>query len=61
MSARIHPEVYAGFATSIRKKLGVMPPDRERQHVLHYAQLTALHESCHAVAYALNGDRKSVV
>jgi hypothetical protein len=55
MSAAIHPDVYAGFAASIRKKLGTMPPDREHQHVLHYAQLTALHEACHAVAYALNG------
>jgi hypothetical protein len=55
MQVAIHPEVYAGFAASIRRKLGPMPPDRERQHILHYAQLTALHEACHAVAYALNG------
>lgn len=55
MSAAIHPDVYAGFAASIAKKLGTMPPDRERQHILHYAQLTALHEACHAVAHALSG------
>lgn len=51
----IHTDVISGFAASIRKKLGPMPADRERAHIAHYAQLTALHEACHAVAYVLTG------
>jgi hypothetical protein len=51
----MHADVVSGFSASIRKKLGPMPAERERAHVAHYAQLTALHEACHAVAYVLTG------
>lgn len=51
----LHPDVANGIAAALRKTLGEMTPERERQHIAHYAHIAAIHEACHAVAYVLLG------